>query len=59
MQPPEKEPGLRDLAEAALRRLIAENKLSPGDLIKLISLELPQDQAAGLDFVVRLTSEEG
>ncbi len=53
-------PGLAALARRALAEMIAANKLSGGDLIKLLSLlETPgQAPAAPRDYTIRLTEEE-
>lgn len=52
-------PALRALAEAALRRMILENKLSAGDLIKLLAQEDadPAAPSQGCDFTIRLLEE--
>lgn len=55
----ERDRTLASLAEEALRELILDRKLSPGDLIKLLSSEKNEGAAAlSRDFVIRLFREE-
>ncbi|GEM_PF-1096058 len=53
---PETESGLKELALEALREMLLAGKLSAGDLIKLLSMDLPE--AGGeKDLVIRLVDE--
>ncbi len=50
---------LADLAQEALRELILDKKLSPGDLIKLLASQGEDKGAVPFtDFVIRLAREE-
>ena len=62
MTSPEPPPStsLQALARKALRALILEGRLSPGDLIKLLSMEENAEAPCQpRDFVIHLIEEEG